>query len=368
MKALSIVKTVAVILIFSLVPVVQAADTITVTDLAGRKVSVPARVEKIAAVTGTLRLVVYLGCIDLLVGIENMEIRYPADISRPYSLALTGKAEKLPVIGEGGAGKLTDMERLLAAGPDVVFTTDPNIAETIRKNTGIPAVVVSYGNTSMLEKIDLFASLRLMGAILKKEKRAKEIEKFIAAFEKEIKTRTKGVLEESKPTVYVGGVAYYGSHGITSTEVMYPPFHWLGARNVADEIGKTGSSFIDKEKLLFWNPDIIFIDTGGMSLVKTDYVKDKDFYRKLKAVKRKRVYGLLPYTYYFTNVEIALANTYAIGKILYPSRFKNVHPLKKADKIFSFFIGIHVLDKLKQEDGYGRILFSKAGPKIEKTF
>jgi iron complex transport system substrate-binding protein len=367
MKIFSLIRTVIVSLIFSLATFVHASETIKISDMAGRDVIIPAKIERIAAITGTLRLVVYLGCLDKVVGIENLEIRYPADISRPYSLALKDKAERLPVIGEGGAGKLLDIERLLATRPDIVFTTDPNIAETIQRSTGIPVVVVSYGQTSMLDKKELMSSLHLMGRILKKGERAKEIETFMNAFEKDIAKRTKDFPEKKKPRVYVGGVAYYGSHGLTSTEVLYPPFHWLKARNVSDEIGKSGSAFIEKEKLLYWNPDIIFIDTGGLALVQNDYLKDRDFYKRLKAVKKEKVYSLLPYTYYFTNVETALANTYIIGKVLYPARFKDIDPLKKTNEIFRFFIGIEVLDQLKKSNGYGHVLFSEDCIKIKKA-
>jgi iron complex transport system substrate-binding protein len=367
MKSFSLLRAVVFAVILLSATFANASENISISDMAGRKVAIPAKVEKLAAVTGTLRLVVYLGCQDMMAGIENLEVRYPADTGRPYSLALTGRIDKLPVIGEGGAGKLLDMERLLAARPDVVFTTDPTIAEAIQKNTGIPAVVVSYGQSSMLEKKDIISSLHLMGRILKKEKRAKEIEEFINAFEKDIANRTKDIPDKNRPKVYVGGIAYYGSHGLTSTEVFYPPFHWLRVRNVADEIGRAGSAFIEKEKLLYWNPDVMFIDTGGLNLVRNDYLKNREFYRKLRAVKEGKVYTVLPYTYYFTNVETAIANTYAIGKELYPSRFKDIDPLKKADEIFRFFTGMNVLEKLKQGDGYGHVLFSEERLKINRT-
>lgn len=42
---------------------------------------------------------------------------------------------------------------------------------------------------------------------------------------------------------------------------------------------------IEREKLLDWNPDIIFIDEGNFDLVKQDYQKNTDFYKSLKAVK-----------------------------------------------------------------------------------
>jgi len=55
---------------------------------------------------------------------------------------------------------------------------------------------------------------------------------------------------------------------------------------------------------------------------------------RLKAFKEGRVYGTLPYNYYRTNIAVALADTYYIGKILYPDKFKDVDPEKKATRYF----------------------------------
>jgi len=59
----------------------------------------------------------------------------------------------------------------------------------------------------------------------------------------------------------------------------------------------------------------------------------------LNAFKEGRVYGILPYNYYHTNVAVALADAYYIGKILYPERFSDVNPSEKADEIFRVFVG-----------------------------
>ena len=44
--------------------------------------------------------------------------------------------------------------------------------------------------------------------------------------------------------------------------------------------------FIDKEKIFTWNPDIIFIDSGGSELVKQDYIK-KPVYKQMDNKFRK---------------------------------------------------------------------------------
>ena len=47
-------------------------------------------------------------------------------------------------------------------------------------------------------------------------------------------------------------------------------------------ISPKGHLFVDKEKLLAWNPEIIFIDGGGLNLVKQDREKKPEFYKGLR--------------------------------------------------------------------------------------
>ena len=59
----------------------------------------------------------------------------------------------------------------------------------------------------------------------------------------------------------------------------------------------------------------------------------------IEAFKEGRIYGLLPFNYYWTNISTALSDAYYIGKVLYPDRFGDVDPVKKADEIFEAFLG-----------------------------
>ncbi|NJE05402.1 iron ABC transporter substrate-binding protein [Thermococcus sp. M36] len=326
--------------------------TVTVTDAIGRTVEVPTEVTKVvAAGPGALRLVVYLNASDMVVGVEDFEKRY--NFGRPYIIAHP-ELKDLPSIGPGGPGKLPDFEALINLKPDVIFLTyvDAKTADEIQEKTGIPVVVLSYGQLATFEDEELFRSLELAGRILGKEKRAQEVINFIKSIQDDLSKRTEGV-EPKK--VYVGGIGYKGAHGIESTEGKYSPFVAVHADNVADELG-SGHHSIDKEKLLEWQPDYIFIDEGGLKLVLDDYRKNPDFYNSLKAVKNGNVYGILPYNFYTTNVGTALADAYYIGKVLYPERFKDVDPAKKADEIYNFLLGKPVyMDMTDQFGGFGRV-------------
>ena len=326
--------------------------TITVTDTLGRSVEVPAKVSRIVAVgPGALRLVVYLNASDMVVGVEDFEKRY--NFGRPYIIAHP-ELRELPTVGPGGPGKLPDFEALIGLKPDVIFITyvDGKTADDIQAKTGIPVVVLSYGQLATFEDEELFKSLELAGRILGREERAREVVNFIRAIQDDLMKRTAGV--EPK-TVFVGGIGYKGAHGIESTEAEYPPFIVVHARNVADELGK-GHQFIDKEKLLEWQPEYIFIDEGGLKLILDDYSKNPDFYASLRAVKNGNVYGILPYNFYTTNVGTALADAYFIGKVLYPERFSDVDPAKKADEIYSFLVGKPVYATMREQfGGFGKI-------------
>ncbi|USH00130.1 iron ABC transporter substrate-binding protein [Thermococcus argininiproducens] len=325
---------------------------ITVTDLLGRNVEVPSEVTKVVATgPGALRLVVYLNATDKVVGVEEFEKRY--SYGRPYIMAHP-ELKNLPIIGPGGPGKLPDLEALINLKPDVIFITyvDSKTADEIQEKTGIPVIVLSYGQLTTFEDEELFRSIELAGKILGNEKRAEDVLNFIRSIQEDLIKRTENT---KSPSVYIGGIGYKGAHGIESTEAKYPPFVVLHANNVAEELGE-GHKFIDKEKLLEWNPEYLFLDEGGLSLVLDDYNKNPEFYNSLTAVKEGNIYGILPYNFYTTNIGTALADTYFIGKILYPERFRDVDPVERADEIYTFLVGKPVYKEMAtQFGGFGRI-------------
>jgi iron complex transport system substrate-binding protein len=331
------------------------AEMITVTDTAGRKVSVPSDPQRIVCLgPGTLRLIVYLQAQDKVVGVEDMEKRNPA--GRPYWIAHPELA-KLPRCGPGGPAcinKKPDLEAILSLSPQVVFVTymDASLADEVQKTLGIPVVVLTYGALATFDEA-VYDSIRLAGKILKREARADEVVNFIESLRKDLGKRTSQVPEDKKQGVYVGGIGYRGAHGIESTEQKYIPFTWINAKNLAERLKASVGShvFVDKETLLKLDPDVIFIDGGGLALVAEDYRKKVKFYGALKAFSTNRVYSLLPFNWYTTNIGTALADAYAIGKILYVDRFKDVDPEKKADDIYIFLDGKPVYKTMKEDYG-----------------
>ncbi|GAB5046484.1 iron ABC transporter substrate-binding protein [Thermodesulfovibrio sp. TK110] len=349
--------------IFIFASSLSAKEMVTITDMAGRKITIPKKVERVVALSASLRYIVYLQAFDKVAGIEGIEkqrvMRGNPATGKAYWLAIKDKVQNIPSIGEGGPGKLPDFEKLITVKPDLVVTFEVDNAELIQSKTGIPVVVIQYAGTEGFRIEDIQNTFTFLGKILDREKRATELNKYIQQCISDLRKRTAG---SARPTVYIGAISARGAHGITSSEAHYPPLQWLNVKNVVDETGRIGHVFIEREKLLLWNPQYLFIDTGGISLVNDDYLKNKEFYKKLKAIKEGKVYTVFPYNFYRTNLEILLANAYFMGKVIYPDKFRDIEPRKKAGEIFKKFLGVDVYNDLKQVyRGYGKVEFKESG-------
>jgi iron complex transport system substrate-binding protein len=322
-----------------------------VTDLAGRQVEVPVPANRVVAIgPGALRLVCYVNGADKVVGVENLEKQQPT--GRPYILAHP-ELKDLPTIGQGGPNSTPDSEKLVSVKPDVIFAAsliDRAQADELQAKTNTPVVMLSYGNQVPFDE-DVYESLLLIGRITGSEKRAREVIDYLQKCRQDLGERTKDIPEDKKPRVYVGALGMRGVHGIESTAAKYGPFVAIGARNVVDETSSRGSVMIEKEKLLAWDPDIIFIDEGGLSLVRDDYKKNPRFYQSLQAVRKGRVYGQIPFNYYNTNIDTAIADAYYAGKVIFPECFKEIDPAKKADEIYQFFLGKPLYEQMAKDYG-----------------
>lgn len=184
----------------------------------------------------------------------------------------------------------------------VAYLVEKASADELQSKTNIPVVVLSYGKSATFDD-EVYKSISLIGKITASEERSAQ------------------------------AVDYFN------------------ARNVVDETGKTGSVMIDKEKLLSWNPDIVFIDESGYGLVRDDYKKNPQFYQSLNAFKKGEVYGEIPFNYYSTNLDTAMADAYYAGKVIYPEQFKDIDSAQKADEIYQFLLGKPLYDQMAKDFG-----------------
>ena len=376
MKNLSLILAVAAILAVVLTAGCVTTDSpqsgdgmVTITDAFGREVTIPENPEKIAVVgSGSMRYFVYLG-IDLddvcAVDYQDSALNIQTVNLRPYALA---NPEILEIPEVGPAKGVVDNEKLLMSGADILFmggasSSNEEVANEIQEKTGVPVVMFFTGNyVTDSEKIQ--DTLLMLGEILGKEQRAKDLIAYFDAVEADLKKRVNGLSADE--TVYVGGVSYNGVHGFDGTDPTYYPFTILNIKNAASEISsvsQTGYAQVSKEKILEWDPDFIIVDLSTLTAAEGGALvelKNDPSYKELTAVKNSMVYTVNPHTSMNVNHETTLANSYFIGKLLYPEQFEDIDPVKKADEIYSFVVGEPVFDILKENvDGlsYQRVFF-----------
>lgn len=325
---------------------------ITVTDLLGRQVEIAETPETlIAAGGGALRLATYMNLVDQVVGVEDTE--QTEMLTRPYSYVHTDTFQALPVIGQGGAGgSVPNVESILSVNPDVIVARwDQAMADEIQTTTGIPVIVVGYDG---IFDDTLYDSLDLIGEIFNAEERADELTSAMKDMQADLEGRTADVSEAERPTAYTGGVNYKGKQGFAGTYAHYMPFDAVGAVNVADETGQNAQIQVDVEKVLEWDPEYIFLNPENLSMYNEDYAARPDVYDSLKAVQNGRVYSQISYVNYYENIEIALADAYDTGVILFPKQFSDIDSAEKFDEIMELFLGVPLYDGFEaQGSGFG---------------
>lgn len=337
----------------------SSAFSRTITDAMGRAVEIPERVERvICSGPGCLRLLTYLQGQDMAVGVDDMETRRSRFDARPYALA-NPSFKKLPTFGEFRGHDNPERILILEPQPQVIFKTYGTMGHDpveLQEKTGIPVVVLGYGELAGPKQKVFFQALRTMGEAVGRQERAEAVIDFFKDNITELESRTKDIPESERPSVFVGGVAKKGPHGYQSTEPGYPPFRFVNADNVAFDRTLTGKALmhadVAKEKIVEWNPDYLFLDlstlqlgkgAGGLHELRTDPA-----YATLTAVRENRVYGLLPYNWYSRNFGSILANAWYVGGLLHPERFPDLNPAAKADEIYSFLVGEPVFEKMDE--------------------
>jgi hypothetical protein len=157
-------------------------NTRTITDGAGRQVEVPEKVESIVCVgVGALRYTCYVGAQDLVIGVEDYEVK--PGMSRLYNYVNFDKFKDLPVIGTNGEPYT---EEIINLAPDViVMSAYASVeADDLQSKTGTPVVVVPGSDTTLDDAA--YETIRIMGELYGMENRATELTEYLKGLQKDL--------------------------------------------------------------------------------------------------------------------------------------------------------------------------------------
>lgn len=326
----------------------DSTATRVVVDSFGREVEIPGEVKTIVCTgSGALRMICYLQCTDKLIGVEDTDKEYETSTLRDYAHVYYETFRDLPSIGKGGGTSNTAyVEELITLQPDVILSGYTQEAlEDLQSATGIPCVSIRAASINFIDE-SFYTAMRVAADVLGAQDRCEEVLSYIDACKADLTDRTADIPEEEKPTCYTGAVTFSGAHGFTGTYSNFGPFMAIGARNVADEAGETGYFDADPEKIVAWDPDLIFLDPGNMDLVNDEYASNPGYYDALRAVQEGNLYSCISFNNYSTNVGYAIADAYYAGLVMFPEQFADVDIAAKTDEILEFLLGDAYYDEM----------------------
>lgn len=264
----------------------ETGETREITDMAGRKVTVPAAedIESVFSTGPVAAIFMYMVAPDKLLG-WNYELN---DVEKSIILE---KYRDLPNFGMGDA---INYEAVIAANPTIALNcgkiNDAMVSDcdTLSKSLGIPVIAVDNELNNSAE------AFRFMGELLGVEDHAEELAEYSEKIFTDIASLA-DIPEDEKVSVYFGNgedsleTAPRGSQHAQILDAV-------NVTNVADlELGDGSRVQISAEQLLAWNPDVIVVngepkaDKSGNSAAE-DILSNPD-YASLKAVQDNKVYG-----------------------------------------------------------------------------
>ena len=264
----------------------ETAETREITDMAGRKVTVPTaeNIESVFSAGPVAAIFLYMVVPDKLLG-WNYELN---DVEKSIIL---DKYQDLPNFGMGDA---VNYEAVIAANPTIAINSgkinDAMVSDcdALSESLGIPVVAVDNELNNSAE------AFRFMGELLGVEDHAEELAQYAEQVFTDINALS-DIPEEKKVSVYFGNgedSLETAPRGSQHAQILDA----INAVNVADlELGDGSRVQISAEQLLAWDPDVIVVngepkaDKSGSSAAE-DILSNPD-YASLKAVEDQKVYG-----------------------------------------------------------------------------
>ena len=286
------------------------SDTREITDLAGRKITLPADIIRISVLHPIPCQMVWRLAPEKLVSVDKQfteRLEFMSDYEEKRLLAL-------PINGEFHSDM--NVEDLLAVSPQVVITlTKDTKIESEQKKVGIPFVAASKDT---LEEIA--DSWRLIGKIVGNEKEGNELGDYWDETIKKVTDQTSKINESDKLKVYYAQpdvTKTVGSRTIMASIISLAGGISFMEANPQMESANTSEEIqVSLEQIYQWNPDVIITKTAKGR----DEILSKDAWKDIAAVKNKRVYASTKYE--MLDRTQSLMGLLWTAKMLYPDKVK----------------------------------------------
>lgn len=260
------------------------AQMVTLTDMSGKEVKLPALAKKVVTIpmpASALQMSVDQGA-SHLIGMhpEAHRLYQRTLLSTIFPQANSIRTDVTK------SGFVPNIETLMQMQPDLIWQWGNMGKDLITplEQAGLPVAALVYGDESKTQEwIELF------GKALGQEANAKAQIAWRRQVKKEIAQKTAAIPHNKKPTVmYLGRYApQYRVAGKQSN--LQHDITLAGGINVSAEV--TGSPTINIEQIMAWNPDVILLNNFEAN-VTPDTLYHDPLFADIAAVKHHRVYKM----------------------------------------------------------------------------
>lgn len=319
-----------------------------VTDMAGRTVTLPARVNNVVVLFGPgYEKVDMLGAEDKIVADADFHKTHAA-----WAHVIYKRLDTLPSISSPQA---PNVESLLKYNPDVVFwfSNDQNVKAM--QSAGIP-VICSVGNNTSIESLKTL--LTVYAQALGTPEALQRAQDYATYFDQKLSyvtSITSTIPDSQKPKVYVTSGIPLRTRGGNS--VMRDTVEKAGGIYVAKDAPQ-GTNVISYEQLLQWNPDIIIIDhapdlpdpsasatsnTSNAAAIYSQIMNDPQM-QSINAVKNHQVYISPEGAFFWDAGEQGILQLEWMAKLFHPDKFHGLDMNKEIKDFYSRFFDYNLTD------------------------
>mgnify|MGYP003733444463 FL=1 len=329
----------------------EQANTRTVTDCAGRSVTVPANPQRIAC------LCPEAGHAMAMYGQGDKIVAAVGGMQRDLLLVkMYPNIKNVPV---PKVSEAINIEELAACQPDLVFVkadTVSNPAEMDKLNkVGIPAIAIGFN--SMQEQQE---AMQLIALIVGAEAEGQKYNKFYQQTITMVAERVDKIAPDDRVLIY------HSLNEATRTDIEGSlPADWTRAAGVinvsVDENLKfaEGKYYASLEQILLWDPDYILVNDPNV----VGYIMQHEQWRPLQAVKNRRVLAMpngISRWGHFSSLETPLAVMWT-ANTLYPDKFTDIDMVAETKYFYKEFFRMDLNDETVQK------ILSGEGMRVSKN-
>ncbi|WP_313655388.1 ABC transporter substrate-binding protein [Pantoea sp.] len=343
------------------------AQAVTVTDVAGRTVTVPDNIQRV--VLGEGRLFFALSLLegqkpfDRIVGWQGDFRKLDPQTYATYR-AKFPQIDNIPLIGTTSADTISP-ENVLKLNPQLAIFglsghgpgRESELVKQLQK-AGVPVVFVDF-RTSPLK--NTLPSMALLGKVLNREKQAQEYIRFYQENIRRVTEVTQTIPQQEKPTVFIELRASMADECCRSAGKgnMGDFIDLAGGVNIARPLLPGPLGQVNLEKVIAAQPDVYLVSGGARpakagdpqptglvlgaqttpaqaSASLTPLLARKGI-STLKAVKAGRSFGIW-HNYYNSPYNVLAVQLFA--KAFYPQKFADLDPQQTQKQLYKQFLAV----------------------------